>query len=398
VSIYAPGSWPLYLDGGRASTGGAELQMWHLAHGLAGAGLRVCHVISGNGDGPPHSGQVALVYERFPDGRDNLFGANRRVVNALTSADAALYVQRSAGFATGVVGTYARLRGRAFVFSSSSDGDLTRASLAHRSTAASFRLGVRCANAIVVQTESQRALARETLRRSPQVIPSYCEPALAPAHRREYFLWVGAAIDYKGPLEMLDLARAVPEATFVMVLGRRGNEQALHAEVQRAAQALPNVELLSSRPRREILALYDRAIAVVNTSAFEGMPNVLLEGWARGVPALTLHVDPGGVIVEHGLGAVARGSMERLAAETRDAWTRRDGFDPRRDSAQEYVGAIHAPDVVTGKWLRVLRPHLMPKDGDDPSGRGPRVSALAHATGDKDQAGGGHGNSGDCGM
>ena len=45
-----------------------------------------------------------------------------------------------------------------------------------------------------------------------------------------------------------------------------------------------------------------RAVAAVNTSEFEGMPNVLLEAWSRGVPALVLHYDPGGVVRAHRLG------------------------------------------------------------------------------------------------
>ena len=66
-----------------------------------------------------------------------------------------------------------------------------------------------------------------------------------------------------------------------------------------------------------------RAVASVNTADFEGMPNVLLEGWSRGVPALVLRHDPGGVISAYGLGAFAHGSREGLVSLAREQWRTR---------------------------------------------------------------------------
>ncbi len=37
-----------------------------------------------------------------------------------------------------------------------------------------------------------------------------------------------------------------------------------------------------------------------------------LEAWALGTPVLSLTVDPGGIITEHGLGRVCGGDMDKL--------------------------------------------------------------------------------------
>ena len=44
----------------------------------------------------------------------------------------------------------------------------------------------------------------------------------------------------------------------------------------------------------------------------EGFPNIFIEAWACGVPVLSLHVDPGGVIKKEGLGEIADGNINTL--------------------------------------------------------------------------------------
>jgi glycosyltransferase involved in cell wall biosynthesis len=55
-----------------------------------------------------------------------------------------------------------------------------------------------------------------------------------------------------------------------------------------------------------------RSKALISTSPMEGFPNVFIEAWTCGIPVLSLHVDPGGVIEKEGLGIVAHGDMNKL--------------------------------------------------------------------------------------
>ena len=91
--------------------------------------------------------------------------------------------------------------------------------------------------------------------------------------------------------------------------------------VHRRGEQLPNVDVLAALPRAQLLDLVSRAVAVVKTSEVEGMPNTFLEAWARGVPVLTLNIDPGERIAEHGVGLLADGSQERFAELARRLWT-----------------------------------------------------------------------------
>jgi glycosyltransferase involved in cell wall biosynthesis len=130
--------------------------------------------------------------------------------------------------------------------------------------------------------------------------------------------------------------------------------EALVEQLTQAAADTSNLELLPHLPREKVLDLIGRSAAVVITSRYEGMPNVFLEAWARGVPVLTLNCDPDGIIEERGLGIAARGSWDRFVA---GATQLLDGRYPRADAApraRAYVEEVHSIDAVAGRWAAVL--------------------------------------------
>jgi glycosyltransferase involved in cell wall biosynthesis len=359
VVVYAPNAGSFY--GGEGVQGGAELQSFYIARALALAGLRVRHVVA--------DAEVS----RTPDGVEvfrlpsdyGVPGIRRRlaIVQGLRRSDASVYIQRTAGIETGFAGVYARLARRRFVFSSSSDADFMRdrellkelgGNLERWTVRLQARIGMRCAHTVVAQTEQQAQLARGHVARKTRVIPSFCELVAPRPESRDVFLWIGAFVGVKGPHALLDLAELVPEATFAMVARERMLWDQLAASVRERAARIPNVELLPPRSRDELLQLYDRALAVVSTSLYEGFSNVFLEGWARGVPSLSLRVDPDGVITRHGLGAVASGSLDELARNCRAYVDDASLAEVAGDAAHRYVRESHAPDVIGPRWAALV--------------------------------------------
>lgn len=359
VAVYAPLAGPLY-EQELKPIGGAELQSAYIVRSLAERGLRVCHVVAGK---PATAASDGIELVALPAEYARRGVARRRAVFcALRAADARLYIQRSAGFETLFVGLFARSTRRRFVFSSSSVADFSRepeiavqagASLDEWPTRVQYLLGLRFADAVVVQTEDQRLLARNERGVEARVISSFC--AEAPPHEgsRRGFLWIGGLVGSKDPLAYVELARRVPEATFWMIATERGELFAdLAREVSSRAASAPNLELLPPTRRDEILALYPQAVAVVNTSWFEGFPNTLLEGWARGVPALSLRIDPDSVIERHRLGAVCHGSLDELATAARQLWEEREAIDPA--PLRDYIARVHDPAVVGPQWVALV--------------------------------------------
>ena len=92
---------------------------------------------------------------------------------------------------------------------------------------------------------------------------------------------------------------------------------------------------------------------MVTTSRAEGMPNTFLEAWARGIPVLSLSVDPDARIADNDIGIVAGDSMDRMAEGARALWDggRRAEMGAR---AREFVRSVHSPDAVADRWYELL--------------------------------------------
>jgi glycosyltransferase involved in cell wall biosynthesis len=219
-----------------------------------------------------------------------------------------------------------------------------------------YYLGLRLADVIVVQTEEQVRLCQATFGKRPELIHSLAPVIGQQQEEPEAFLWVGRLVSYKEPLAYVELARACPEARFWMVGVPSPNprEEAFATVVADAAKSVPNLELLEPRPHAEIGRLMDRAVASVNTATFEGMPNVLLEAWARGVPALVLHHDPGEVVSTYGLGGFANGSPAKLAELARALWNERYDRDELAQRCLSYIERQHSPEAAASRWAEAL--------------------------------------------
>jgi glycosyltransferase involved in cell wall biosynthesis len=346
VAFFTPYAGPLVAGAG--TTGGAETQLFLLARALRRRGRSVALAVLDVPDGLPAEVEGVEVVG-LPTGRPRLLAAMVR------DLDADVLVQRAAGTFTGIVGTLARVRRRRFVYSTASDLEFHSQVLAKdRGARVLFPLGIRCADAIVVQTDAQAELCRRQWRRPCAVIRSLCEPHPLRTSPPEALLWIGRMAPYKRPEVFAELAARLPAARFWMVGGPSDLEPELYARVYERARRLPNLELLPVRPRDELGELIERATAIVSTSVAEGMPNVLLEGWSRGVPALTLSHDPDAVIRRHGLGWCADGSVDRLVELAGAAWEARDDQAEVATRCRDYVGSVHAPDRIAADWERAL--------------------------------------------
>ncbi|MBV8998606.1 MAG: glycosyltransferase family 4 protein, partial [Solirubrobacterales bacterium] len=339
--FYLPMVSNVFSQGDGPTPGGAEMQIWMLARGFARWGARVAVVVTDTPAGLPSCVEGVDLVVRAPwksgGGIRGKIGEVTALWRALASFEAEVVVQRGASLWTGLVGTMTRLQRRRFVYSSSHMADFILDPLPLSSTEVRlFKLGVRMAHRIIVQTDEQARLCRQRFNRASLVIKSIVEPASPRVGAPEAFLWIGRLVDYKRPDAFLKLARALPEARFRLV-GVPAGQPHIERAVERGARELGNVELLPPRTRSEVLCLYDHAVAIVSTSISEGMPNVFLEGWSRGVPSLTLSHDPDGVIETNRLGGCAHDSLAELVSLAREMWLTRDDQAAVSARCREYV-------------------------------------------------------------
>lgn len=361
MAIYSPGA-AAYYDRAGSQGGGAQLQMTLLARQLASRGWRVAHIVFPIVDPVEIDEPHLTIHSRDPyHGKDP--GLNRlkeaaAIWRALRAVDARTYVVRASAVNVTAVAEFCRLHRRGMVFSTANDFDLARRPVhGSRLKHAVYLHGVRTADVVVVQSSHQLDLARDLVRRDQrlELIPSFAEPVQAQVDDPDVFLWVSRVNDYKRPLEFVRLARALPEARFVMITAEDiDNSDLLLEQIGRAARECDNFEAVGPLRREEVLAYLERTVAIVSTSRFEGMPNVFLEAWARSVPALSLSFDPDGLIAERELGIAAEDSWDRFVQGASSLLSDPELRTGLGQNARRYVEERHAPAVVCDRWESAL--------------------------------------------
>jgi glycosyltransferase involved in cell wall biosynthesis len=250
------------------------------------------------------------------------------LVGALARANASVYYHNCAEYVTGQVALWCRLHRRRFVYSVASDPECDPAlpALHHVRERVLFRYGLRHADLIIAQTETQREALVRGFGLDSIVLPMPCPGPLATEELPPFasdaprVVWIGRLSHEKRPEWIASIARQVPHVQFDVV----GPAVPEHASALAQLEALPNVSIRGRIARTEMPAVYRGAAALLCTSLYEGFPNTFLEAWSHGIPVVST-VDPDGLIARHGLGRVAGDepslarSVEQLLA-VRDTW------------------------------------------------------------------------------
>jgi len=300
VCFVAPYAWPvLARDPAIQVVGGAEVQQSILARLLAAAGYRVSMITLDHGQPSPVMVDGISVHKAFSLGSGIpvvrfLHPRLTTMWQVLGEVDADVYYQRSSAMWTGVVAQFCRRHGKRSIFAGASDRDfeIGQEQIHLARDRWLYRWGVAHVDRVIAQNAFQLESCRRNHRREALVIPSCYAP---PPHAQratlanDRVLWVGTVHDYKRPHWFLDIAERLPERRFVMIGGPSLGGKRIpgyYEGVRERAARLPNVEFTGFLPLEEVERWFDRARLLVLTSVYEGMPNVFLQAWARGVPTV----------------------------------------------------------------------------------------------------------------
>lgn len=373
VCFVAPAAWPvLYRDSCVATVGGAEVQQCFLARAFAERGYRVSMVCMDYGqpdaiaiDGitvykcfKPHAGVPGVRF--FHPRLTALWSAMRR-------ANADVYYQRCAAGYTGIVGLFANMHRRRFVYAVAHDLDVAkdqtwklfrrRGGWRDRQM---FFAGLRSADAIVAQHAGQVADCGRWYGRDASVVPScYAPPAGSHASRDGVVLWVSVLRSWKRPEMFLELARRLPQIPFRIVGGpsTEPHGREFFGRIKAEAESIQNLQFVGFVPYSEIESHFDSARVFVNTSEFEGFPNTFLQAWARGIPTVSL-CDTGSTFDGRPVVTLAS-SLDNMVRAVRVVMEDDPCWEETGRHVRAYMHATHSPEVAVAAYAHVferLRP------------------------------------------
>jgi len=278
------------------SAGGAERQILLLARELNDRGHHVSIVTEAH-PGPPVEIHDGIRLINGPETDENAFGAVRKTVGYLSNValvDADIFYIRGDWRVLSLVSAAKPFKDADVIFNISNDDHITgeNSGLAETISDRVFSRALRSCEAVVAQTGQQQSILASNYGVRSTVIPNgYSVPPeseVLPADVREYFLWVGRLDpEQKKPDRFLDLAEELPGLNFRMI-GPVDDTNPYHRSIQDRAREADNVNFRGFVPPDEIHDHYREAIALVNTSDFEGFPNTFLEAWRYGTPTISM--------------------------------------------------------------------------------------------------------------
>jgi glycosyltransferase involved in cell wall biosynthesis len=367
ICFVAPYAWPvLSRDPGIQIVGGAEVQQCVLARLFRRCGYRVSMITLDHGQAGPATVDGITVHKAFAPqaGIPVLRFLHPRMTSmwrAMQDADADIYYHRSSAMLTAVVAQFARRNGKRSIYAGASDMDFVpgkeQISLARDRWL--FHRGIRSVDHIVVQNRVQLETCKANYAREATLIPSSYELpekniSARVAEDKNVVLWCGTVHKYKQPEILLEIARRLPQRSFVMVGGPGLDESAApyYPRIAEQAKALRNVTMTGFLPLARVEPWFDRAKVFVLTSVYEGMPNVFLQAWARGIPTVAT-VDVGARIDGQPIYRIfskaeeAQEEIERLM-EDPAYWARRSA------QVREYFERTHSSAEVMRRYAGVF--------------------------------------------
>lgn len=300
ICFVAPHVYGYFNDTHGLTGGGAERQIYLLSTTLAKKKKLDIHIITGDYGQPViEQREGVTIHRAYPlRSRQSPIQPARHLTllgHAMRRADADVYIHRGSPRNAAFVYLLSRILRSKWVYNIANDANIVKrpADLSPPINGL-FRLALHDADHIIAQSKYQQHRLQEEYSIYSTVVPNgYPDSTdIYPYSQRQYFLWVGSLDEeQKRPHLYLDLAAELPETEFRLA-GPIDAEKPYHNQILDRADQLPNVSLLGEVSPDEIHEHYRRAIAVINTSAYEGFPNTFLEAWRQGTPVISLTVDP----------------------------------------------------------------------------------------------------------
>jgi glycosyltransferase involved in cell wall biosynthesis len=303
--------------------GGAERQVQLLGQALQERGWETAYICERSADKPRVECVDGMDVFALPMRKKRYALLNYgHLKSAMMGSRADLYYQRVRSPYTGLVPYIARKLIKPSVFALASIADVIRSkdlfqAATHRNPMELIlhplwrRIedwGILHTDAIVLQTQQQQQLLGENYGRSGMVIPNHIrvENGLIKAKKNPpQVLWVSNIKEMKRPELYLELARRCQDVDCDFVMAGACLNGSVLQTIKRAQDVLRNFRYMGPLDPAESERRIAVATLVVNTSEFEGFPNVLQQAWANSIPTLTLGIDPDDVIEREGLGGKA---------------------------------------------------------------------------------------------
>jgi len=165
---------------------------------------------------------------------------------------------------------------------------------------------------------------------------------------KDYYIHVGTLTIIKGISNLLQLVNTLDKNTSIVIVGNAGDSKS--KKILEKLIKNKNVVFKGGLSHSETINLIANSKALINTSNYEGFPNIFLEAWATGVPVISLNINPGEVFTKYELGAYCDGDMNKM----RQCIESGEIVNIDKRKMISYVAAFHGFATAADRFLEFL--------------------------------------------
>ncbi len=350
--------------------GGAELQAEYLSRELVKRGYEVHQIFdSSKKINYPRDG---IVRHLLPDYYMSSCWLNtKKIKKIIRDVTPSLIYQRIRCAYTGIAAYYAHQNNIKMVYhvSSNSNCDRQRVPFDRRFILNMInehggRYGVRKADLIIAQTQSQKKALQKNFHRHAEVIPNALYPPSPPFEKANppLVVWVANLKPWKKPEFFIRLAQELQSPSVRFILAGRSEPSPYLRWLLKKINSVPNLSYLGELSLEKVHDLISQASLFINTSSpREGFPNTYIQAWMRETPVVTLDFDPDDLIKTKNLGFHS-GSFQKMAQDVRYLLENQDQRQRMGQAAREYALKNHDMNKVGERFVKEIQ-KIMPGTG-----------------------------------
>lgn len=225
------------------------------------------------------------------------------------------------------------------------------------------RTAAKCADEIIVLSESMRQYFQEKYGRSTHFIPNgieYGEPVPAQEitdkyglHKNDYVLFLGRIVPEKGVHYLIEAFSKLNTNKKLVIAGGASDSNEYYQHIQQMANQDSRVILTGFIQGQTLKELYSNAYIYVLPSDLEGMPMSLLEAMSYGNCCLTSDIPECAEVVEEHAAIFQHGSVESLRKKLQELLENDDLVQRYKANAADYIVGKYNWDDVTDQTLNL---------------------------------------------
>ena len=351
ISYYSYGLFNKY---NKVPFGGAEVQISLLGKSLAkDEEIKINYLVGDfNQRELEKFGQVSIykIYNksnyRIPLLKGLQFSSN--LIKKIYNLDSDVYIQRAAGYQTGIIALACKLFGKKFIYMTASETDCNREFIKDnkRIVGLFYLIGIKLADLVITQSKEHQRFLLENHGIDAPIIESSYYLSQYNHKNKDTILYVPTRLEpNKKPELFLKLSKEIPNFKFVLIGKPIDTHLEYSNKIIKEAKLIDNLEYIPELPLSVIDEYYKKAKVFVSTSDFEGFPASFVQAMSHSTPVFSLSVNPDNFLTKYKCGFFAEGSYDNLKKSLIEILNNNEDFSLMSGKAYEYAKKNHNLDI-----------------------------------------------------